>query len=179
VRDASATFQAQLNTELAGTVFDIDFNPTVDRLRIVSNTGQNLRANVADGAVTTDTALNNPDPVQNVTGAAYTNNDTDAGTGTTLYGISSGSDQLVIQAPPNGGSINATGRLNVDAGTDVGFDIYSKLRGGTTIDIQAYASLVVGGRARLYKINLFTGNATPRGAFRTRDQVIDIAIPLT
>lgn len=179
VRDASATFRAQLNVDLAGTVFDIDFNPTVDRLRIISNTGQNLRVNVADGAVTTDAALNNPDPVQNVTGAAYTNNDFDAGTGTTLYGISSGTDQLVIQAPPNGGSINATGRLNVDAGTDVGFDIYSKLRGGVTTDVQAYASLVVGGRSRLYRINLFTGQATSRGVFRTRDQVIDIAIPLT
>lgn len=178
LRNASADFVAQLNVDLTGTVFDIDFNPTVDRLRVVSNTGQNLRVNVTDGSVTTDTALNNPDPVQNVTGAAYTNNDVDAGTGTTLYGISSGTDQLLIQAPPNAGSINATGRLNVDAGTDIGFDIYSGLRGGVTVDIQAFASLVVGGRSRLYKINLFTGQATPRSAFRTRDQVIDIAIPL-
>jgi hypothetical protein len=174
--DASATFQAQLNVALTGNAFDIDFNPTVDRLRIVSDTGQNLRANVADGAVTTDTALTNPDPATGIAGAAYTNNDANGNTGTTLYIIDSRSDQLLIQAPPNAGSLNATGRLTFDATSDVGFDIYSTIKGGNTIGAHAFASLVTNGRSRLYMIDLFTGQAWPRGTFRT--QVIDIAIPL-
>ena len=35
--------------------FGVDFNPVPDRLRVVSNTGQNLRINVDTGATTTDT----------------------------------------------------------------------------------------------------------------------------
>ncbi len=38
-------------TGLSGTNFGIDFNPVVDRLRVVSDTGQNLRINVDSGAV--------------------------------------------------------------------------------------------------------------------------------
>ena len=47
---AVATKKAQISVALAGTAFGIDFNPTVDRLRVVSNTGQNLRVNVDTGA---------------------------------------------------------------------------------------------------------------------------------
>ena len=37
-------------TALDGAEFGVDFNPVVDRLRVVSNTGQNLRINVDTGA---------------------------------------------------------------------------------------------------------------------------------
>lgn len=177
--DARATFKSQLNVALSGGAFDIDFNPTVDRLRIVSDNGQNLRVNVDTGAVTTDTNLTNaPDPATGVTGAAYTNNDANGNTGTTLYGIDTRLDQVAIQAPPNAGSLNATGKLGVDAGASVGFDIYSRNRGGITLDVQAFASLVTGGRSGFYRINLVTGRATLLGAFKRQDAVIDIAIPL-
>ena len=46
------------------------------------------------------------------------------------------------------------------------------------MDIQGFASLTVGGLARLYKITLFTGKASLRDTFRSGDQVIGIAIPL-
>ncbi len=64
-RTAEAHLRARLDVTLQGTRFGIDFNPTVDRLRIVSDTGQNLRTNVDDGTTTTDTALNylGPPPV--------------------------------------------------------------------------------------------------------------------
>ncbi len=42
---------------LSGTEFGIDFNPLADRLRVVSDTGQNLRIDVDSGATITDTAL--------------------------------------------------------------------------------------------------------------------------
>ena len=44
-----ATNRVQLSEALSGTSFGVDFNPTVDRLRIVSDTGQNLRANLDTG----------------------------------------------------------------------------------------------------------------------------------
>jgi hypothetical protein len=181
VQDAEATFRSRLNVTLEGTVFGVDFNPTVDRLRVVSDNGQNLRINVDTGATTTDTALSYVGPpavtALGVVGAAYTNNDSDPNTATTLYDIDSNLDQVVIQAPPNAGPLSATGKLTVDTSSAVGFDIFSALKGGTAVATQAFASLTVDGRARLYEIDLVTGAASRRGSFRTRDQVIDIAIP--
>ena len=73
---------------LTGTDFGFDFNPTVDRIRVVSNTGQNLRLNPDTGAIAaTDTPLNPGTPT--VSAAAYTNNFSGATT-TTLYVIDSG-----------------------------------------------------------------------------------------
>jgi hypothetical protein len=105
---AEAHLRSRLNVTLQGTRFGVDFNPTVDRLRIVSDTGQNLRANVDDGTTATDTALNylGPPPVSpapGVTAVAYTNNDASPNTATTLFDIDTSLDQVAIQAPPNGG----------------------------------------------------------------------------
>ena len=41
---------------LAGTAFGVDFNPRADLLRIVSNTGQNLRVNLQAGRIIADVA---------------------------------------------------------------------------------------------------------------------------
>src|SRR4030095_1791444 len=77
----AATLSASLTgvtLDSLATRFGIDFNPTVDRLRIVSNTGQDLRLTPGTGLTTIDTNLNG-----DATGAvsvAYTNNDTDPAT---------------------------------------------------------------------------------------------------
>jgi hypothetical protein len=63
-----------------------------------------------------------------VTGAAYTNNDADPNTATTLYDIDSMLDQNVIQSPANSGLLAATSKLGVDTGPTVGFDIHSRVR---------------------------------------------------
>ena len=86
-------------------------------------------------------------------------------------------DQLVIQAPPNAGTLNATGKLTVDVSDSVGFDIYSKLEDGATVELQAFASLATNGRTRFYSINLATGRARPIGPFSRRDEIVDIAVP--
>lgn len=136
---------------LNGTRFGVDFNPTVDRLRVTSDADQNLRLNPIDGTLTgTDMPLQyaaadthvgaNP----NVVGSAYTNNFSTAGA-TILYGIDSGFDILVIQNPPNGGTLNTVGALGVDTTDNVGFDI----SGTTGI---AYASLTVSTTTGLYTI---------------------------
>jgi hypothetical protein len=177
-----ASLRARLNTALQGTQFGVDFNPTVDRLRIVSNTGQNLRANVDDGTTTVDGPLNylGPPPVSpalGVTGVGYTNNDVDPNTATTLFDIDSSLDQVAVQAPPNAGTLNPTGKLLVDTGSSVGFDIYSTIAmTGMTVDNDAFASLRTNGVSRLYSIDPLTGRAWFAGRFRL--PVVDIAIPL-
>lgn len=179
---AAATKKAQIDQVLTGTHFGIDFNPTVDRLRIVSDTGQNLRANVDTGVTVVDGALNAAGaPVAGVVAAAYTNNDTDPGTGTTLYGIDSVLDQVLLQSPPNAGGLVPIGALGVDTGSNVGFDLYSEVTetasgATTTTDVLGFASLDVGGAKGLYSITPFSGRAALIGYFDL--DVVDLAIPL-
>lgn len=118
---------------LVGASFGVDFNPVVDRLRIISDTVQNLRANVDTGVTLVDGTLTYPPataPATGVTGAAYTNNDSDVNTATTLYDVDSMMDQVAIQPPANSGSLSATGKLTVDTSSSVGFDIYNTVRNG-------------------------------------------------
>lgn len=168
-----ATFTPALN----GASFGVDFNPVVDRLRIVSNAGQNLRVNPADGTVVTpvDTALAfaagdpNAAATPNVVGAAYTNNFAGT-TATTLYDIDSNLDALVIQNPPNNGTLNTVGALGVNTSDQVGFDIADETN-------NAFASLQVGmGATGFYSINLQTGAATLIAAIGTTDAVTDISV---
>jgi hypothetical protein len=151
---AAASFVAPLSVALNGTSFGVDFNPVPDRLRVVSNTGQNLRINVNDGVTIVDGPLNPGTP--NVTAAAYTNNFNGATT-TTLFVIDTNTDTLFIQNPPNNGTLVSVGPLGVNATDTNGFDIDS----GENI---AYAVLTVGSNTALYTINLTTGAATSLGS---------------
>ena len=168
----------------AATAFGVDFNPAADRLRIISNTGQNLRHNINTGGTTiVDGTLNylvgTPPVAQTalgVTGAGYTNNDEDTTTGTTLFDVDGTMDQVSIQSPPNAGTLTATGKLGVDASEPIGFDVYSTLRNGVTIRNAGCASLSVGGSVGFYRVDLLTGRAILIGPLG--DSVVDIAIPL-
>ncbi|HEV2613010.1 MAG TPA: DUF4394 domain-containing protein [Noviherbaspirillum sp.] len=188
-RNASAAKVSQLTVALEGTSFGVDFNPAADRLRVVSDTGQNLRHNVnAGGATLVDDPLDYPPATPlnaagpnatGVTGSAYTNNDLNAATATTLYALDATLDQVALQSPPNDGTLAATGKLGTDTAASVGFDIYSTVRDGVTVDVQGLASLhTSNGATGLYSINLATGKATARGHFAGQNKVIGIAIPL-
>jgi hypothetical protein len=184
VKNAAATRRAQLGVALdAGANVDVDFNPTVDRLRIVTDSGQNLRVNVDTGMTTEDTDLNYPAPVNlnpatGISAAAYTNNDLSPDTATTLFDLDTSLDQIAIQSPPNGGALVGVGKLLLDASGDVGLDIYSTVRGSRSTENIALAVIATGDRARVYLINLLTGRASPRGTFVSKNQVVDLAIPL-
>jgi Domain of unknown function (DUF4394) len=176
--NAAATRVNSLSVALAGDSFGVDFNPSADRLRIVSNTGQNLRHDVNPGGVTLmDAALNYTLGVTapGVVGAAYTNNDLDATTATTLFDLDSNLDQIAIQAPPNNGSLNPTGKLNVDASAG-GFDIYSGMESGVAAGNRGFATLKVADSYAFYRVRLFTGRAEFVGSFNR--PVVDIAAPL-
>jgi hypothetical protein len=159
---------------LSGASFGVDFNPTVDRLRVTSDADQNLRINVDTGAATVDGALAyaagdaNAGQDPNVAGSAYTNSMAGATT-TTLYGIDSARDVLVTQNPPNNGTLNTVGALGVDAGDAVGFDIAPN---GNT----AYAALTVDGASQLYTINLTTGAAALVGGVGGGAQLRGLAV---
>ena len=154
---------------LAGESFAFDFNPVVDRIRIVSDSGQNLRVNPDTGviaAVDAGRAYAGGDPnfatIPGVVACAYNNNDNIPETLTVLFNIDATRDILVRQDPPNAGTLNTIGDLGVDITEVAGFDI----SGGTGI---AYAGLVVkdGNKKRLrttlFTVNLATGATTSLG----------------
>jgi hypothetical protein len=146
---------------LNGTAFGIDFNPTVDRIRLVSNTEQNLRLNPDTGALAaTDTALN---PAGNIVSIAYDRNVDQSALPTTLFGIDSAAGTLVMigstngtPSSPNGGAITTVGSLGLGTNLNeaIGFDISGSALG------TAQATITTGGISRLYSINLATGAAT-------------------
>jgi Domain of unknown function (DUF4394) len=176
-----ATQVSQLTVALDGTSFGVDFNPAADRLRIISDTGQNLRHDLNPaGTTTADTTLTYPPavtPATGVAGAAYTNNDLDASSATSLFDIDTALDQVALQSPANSGQLAATGKLGVDTGAEVGFDIYSTLNDvGSTQTNRAFATLVVDGATALYRVSLLTGRATSIGTFDEGVQVTDLAI---
>ncbi|WP_434741131.1 DUF4394 domain-containing protein [Micromonospora sp. SH-82] len=179
-RTAVATRVGRLSVALQGSFFGVDFNPAADRLRIISDEGQNLRHNVNDGTTIVDGTLTYPPSAttaRGVTGAAYTNNDLDSATATTLFDIDTLLDQVAVQSPANSGQLAATGRLGVDSGIRAGFDIYSTVRGGRTVANEGFAVLPVDGRRTVFSVDALTGTATPLGSFRGY-RVTDIALPL-
>ncbi|RAS66911.1 uncharacterized protein DUF4394 [Lentzea atacamensis] len=172
---------SQLTVALHGTNFGVDFNPAADRLRVTSDTGQNLRHDLNAHSTVADTMLSTPPTpgaTKGVTAAAYTNNDLDPGTATTLFDIGTMTDQVLIQSPANNGTLAPTGSLTVDAGSNAGFDIFSTLSGGKAVSVAGFATLVApNGTSSLYSINLLNGTATSLGQFPL--PITDLAISLT
>ncbi len=144
-------------TPLSGTEFGFDFNPTVDRIRVVSNNRQNLRLNPNDGSIAgVDNMINPGTPA--ITAAAYTNNYPGA-TSTVLYVIDAAAGKLFRQ-DANAGTLTEIGSLGNTFSGSNGFDI-----GAKTGD--AWALLTSGGTTSLYSINLSTGRAESKGNLGT------------
>ena len=186
IDDAGAASKVkQLSIELDGQNFGVDFNPAANALRIISDTGQNLRQPFADPAAKTanDKALTNPAappatgtiPALGAASAGYTNNDEDKATGTALFVLDTKADRVSIQSPANSGTFAPMGALGVDAGPTAGFDIYNAPAGSST-GMMALATLNVGGNYGLYRIDVLTGKAEPLGELA--QDVTDIAVPL-
>lgn len=137
----------------------------------------------ATGTTIADGALNYvegmpPAPVAatNVVAAAYTNNDLDAATATSLFDVDGNRDQVVLQSPLNAGVLFPTGKLGVDATGPIGFDIYSTVRNGVTIRNAGFAVLSVEGTPGFYRVDLLTGAAVRIGTLG--GNVIGVAAPL-
>jgi hypothetical protein len=174
----------------ASAGYGFDFNPTVDRIRVTTDTGLNFRVNPDNGApvdgnlnntatppanINTDAPLNGlPGGAGGVSGAAYTNSHGQPLTGgvTTQYVIDAASDSLYIQNPPNSGAVTAgvavvLDGLPLDFSAVNGFDIPSDVRvttsGAPASSGVAFAVLTVAGVQRLFSIDLTNGWATDLG----------------
>jgi len=139
-------------SNLIGTGFAVDFNPVADRLRVISDSGQNLRVNVDTGATTTDGPINSA----GVTAAAYTNSYAGA-SATVLYDINTSGGNLATQNPPNDGILVNVGSLGANAVGDVAMDIAG---GANGLALAALRSSI-NGASLLYRLDLATGAATP------------------
>jgi Domain of unknown function (DUF4394) len=164
----------------------VDFNPTVDRIRVVNVNDENFRINPNNGVLSGDDPALNPAGNQ-IIALAYDRNtprENALTIPTTLYGISRATSSLVVQggingtAPggANGGLIQTIGPLGVtlDAGQDGGLDISATGTASPTELGTAYAVLRVGGVSRVFTINLASGAATALGGLP--GVVTDVAI---
>lgn len=161
---AATQIGPSFGTPLNGSSFGFDFNPTVDRIRVISDVDQNLRLHPDTGAVAaTDTPLAyragdvnfgvNPNGVH----AAYTNSFAGA-LSTTLYVLDTGLDVLAIQNPANAGQLMTVGSVGADLTDLGGFDI-SGLTGIAYATIRDNAL----GRSTFWRIDLATGQGTMIG----------------
>jgi hypothetical protein len=174
----------------ASAGYGFDFNPTVDRVRVTTNTGLNFRVNPNNGApvdgnlndtaappagINTDGLINGlPGDSTGVAGAAYTNSyGQPLGVGfTTQYALDSVSDLLFAQVPPNSGSLVGgvpltVNGLKIDFTAVNGFDIPSDVQvtaSNTPANGAAYAALMVGNVQMLYAIDILTGRTTAMGS---------------
>lgn len=160
--------------------FGMDFNPAVDRIRVVTGTGQSFRLNPNTGApIDADLATMGTQMDGAINGgttslgdAAYTNN-TQITPATTLYTIDHVTGKLFIQNPPNNGvqTLGTTITLNMMPlafGSECGLDIprgVDAMASNVPAIGKAYAALSVGGTSGLYTIDLATAAATSLGAF--------------
>lgn len=145
----------------------IDFNPMIDRLRTVTELGENIVFNPNAGGTTVATDLfygpgdPNSGTMPQVVANAYTNN--------VLGGFALSTQQYVLDSnlnvlatlANNAGTLATIGQITLngsllDFGPDAGFDVYTGLGGVNT----AYAVLNVGNIASLYSIDLTSAAAT-------------------
>lgn len=179
---------------LLGAEFGFDFNPSPDRIRIVSTIGQNLRLNPDNGTVVStaqtdppvayDSTDRNAGVNPRIIASGYTNNFAGvSATATSLYDIDANQDTLVLQGSlnstpvsPNSGRLFTVGSLGIDV-TDLGDIDISDVTG------TAYGAFNLNGDSisKLYTISLATGAATLVGNIGPMggEQVRGIAVALT
>lgn len=148
-------------TRAAGSQFGLDFDPSADRLRLITNGDDNYRVHPDSGAIDGVDVPMSPGSRQ-IAAAAYDRVNvapsTPAGP-TTLFVIDPLLDVLGTLGgangtpSPAGGAVTPVGSLGVDVGiTGLNMDV--------AYDGSMYATLVVGGAPGLYRVSKTTGAAT-------------------
>ncbi|AII53413.1 DUF4394 domain-containing protein [Hymenobacter sp. APR13] len=183
---------AAIRLELGGPADNIgfDFNPTVDRIRVVSTNRANYRLNPNNGALAaTDGPLTynpgdgitppdvNVGQTPRIGTVGYTNSYVGS-TSTTLYDIDEALSILATQNPPNAGILNTVGNNtgltlnpnNALADLDIFFD-------QSTSTNRAFLTANPNGQAtsNLYTLDLGTANPTLVGAIGLGIPVRDVA----
>ncbi len=169
---------AGVNYSLTGNQsFGFDFNPKTlqaddsMRIRLVGTNATNLRLHSATGqiaAVDGSLAFANGS-VPFVDGSAYINNIPEMVGTTALYDLDSRNDALLLQSPPNNGTVSTVGPLGVtvDALVGIGFDVYTTpgdidptIGGDRAFAVLKRPDAPIGGplgEYLLYDVNLGTG----------------------
>ena len=187
--------QGRLQVPLRGVRFGVDFNPALDRIRVVSDAGLNLRLHPDTGAMidfdaTATGAQADPDlryadgDVQHghapqVVAAAYTYNLKNEKL-TTNYAIDKRLGTLVMQGSkegegplesPNLGVLRTVGELGTGPLEDAAFDIADV--GNTPLAALRTDS---DNRTRLYRLDLETGKATLLGTLGAGKALVGVAV---
>lgn len=165
------------------TFFGFDFNPTVDRIRLITSTDNNYRLHPVTGAIvaTDGTIAFNATDINSgsdamVLGSAYTNSYIGA-TSTALFNVEGSTSSLVLQNPPNNGTLNTIGALGVTLSAmtpdHVDMDIfYNSMTAMNT----AFLMNPNGSNQTVYSLNLTTGATTLIGT--TGVSVSDFAVQI-
>lgn len=162
---------APITAAAPATSWDINFNPVVDRIRVVNDQDENARLVPDSGALAGNDANLTPATVA-IDAVAYTNPVAGATT-TTLYALNQTTNGLATiggvggTPSPNTGTVIEVGPLGVTfAGAPTAMDIATD---GTAFAVLRPAS----GALALYTINLTTGAATLVGAVGDGTLVFD------
>lgn len=184
-----------LATALQGDSVGMDFNPAVDRIRIITSSGQNLRAHPESGAqidsnpnlpgVQSDSTQQfepgdvNAGQTPMLAAAAYSYNAENEKI-TTMYAIERSRGSLVRQGSlegvqpfvsPDTGRLTTIGALGTGPLIDAAFDI-SDVRNTAMLAARSVADP----RTRLHLLDLSTGKATSLGVVGDGGPVIGMAI---
>jgi hypothetical protein len=171
---------------LSGVAFGVDFNPAADRIRVVSDTGQNLRLHPDTGAVAAVDPATTYAPgdaqaglLPDLVAAGYTYNKNDDKL-TTNYVIDRRAGTLVMQGSlegaqplisPNTGQLKTIGTLGVGAFSDASMDV-------ADVSGVAYAAIRVNASrtTRLYQVNLTSGKADFIGTLANGAALVGLAV---
>ncbi|MFG6416854.1 DUF4394 domain-containing protein [Roseateles sp. DC23W] len=174
---AASAVGTPIGLPAGATEWGFDFNPTVDRIRVVSNTGFNMRVHPDTGAVVDadpntpglqldgrlqyDSGDVNASKAANVVAAGYTYNKGNEKI-TTNYALDGQAGVLAHQGTkegvqpmvsPNTGKLYTVGSLGVGSFDKATLDI-------SDVSNAAYSAITTGGQSVWYRIDLATGKAT-------------------
>lgn len=162
--DGAAVLVGDIGFNLGVENVGFDFNPQIDRIRVVTGAEENYVVNPNDASTTMATDLFYPDDDPNrnpaVESIAYSNNVAGAGS-TQLYALDRNGELLATLAN-SAGTLQAVGnlfednsRLNGNAGFDIAFDGQAFFSSGVVRDV-------------FYSVDLTSGSATEIGGLERR-----------
>ncbi|PBQ32627.1 hypothetical protein CNR22_12885 [Sphingobacteriaceae bacterium] len=181
---ASAVNTSPIAITLGSVSVGFDFNPTVDKIRVVSNNDMNYRLDPLSGTISaTDSNLSfastdvNAAANPNAGTVAYSNS-FNTSTATVLYNYDETLNIFTTQSPPNNGTLNTIGSSGITVNSvdpSVDMDIYYDIFSSTN---RAYlaANINMETNDNFYSINLTSGAASLIGRIGFGVPVRDIAV---
>lgn len=160
---------------LDGKSFGVDFNPVPDAIRIVSDTGQNLRVSPETGQLIASDGDINGAKAQ-IVDAGYTNSQQsdEAPEAAVLYVLDALENRIYTQSPPNDGTLVNPVDLDIDITKKSGFDLVGSGEKGFIADGKGKSS-------KLYRVkgevNIgLSGNTKSLGKVKAGSRLVALAV---